>query len=224
MHLELSELLACPDCGPRHGVVVSVDRMEDRRVLEGFLSCPTCEARFPIHGGVIDFGPRGDRTSDREGGGRSSGSGPAPLPSAPGPDDGLRVAALLDLTEGGGFVLLGRGLSGVAAGVARMATGVELVTLADAPEPAATPEPAAAGRISPARGVSEASLPLRDLRLRGAVLLGGHAEELAEATRAVRPGGRVVVLRPSAGMAEAAAGLPLDVVAAEESAIVAVRR
>lgn len=205
MRLELSELLACPRCGPPRGVVVSVDRMERRRVLEGFLSCPECEARFPIRGGVIEFGPGADPAP---GAGRDEQDS----------EDALRLAALLDLGEGGGFVLLGRGLSGVAPAVAELAPGVELVSLVDAPSAEA------AARVNRARGVSEASLPLRDGRLRGAALVGGGGGALAEAARAVRPGGRVVVLRPAAGIASAASGLPLDVLASEPAAIVAARR
>jgi uncharacterized protein YbaR (Trm112 family) len=226
MHLELSELLACPSCGPRHGVVVSVDRIERRRVLEGFLSCPTCESRFPIRGGVIDFGtesvPEGeaaaetsatrsaaaDRAAVGAGGGGGAGS-----------DDALRLAALLDLRERGGFVLLGQGLSGAAAGTAELAPGVELLALVDAREAVVS-----APRVSSAVGVSEACLPLRDLGLRGAALRGGGTEALAEATRTVRPGGRVIVLRPTSETLEATADLPLEVVAAEEAAIVALRR
>ncbi|MDP2528187.1 MAG: Trm112 family protein [Candidatus Palauibacterales bacterium] len=226
MHLELSELLACPSCGPRHGVVVSVDRIERRRVLEGFLSCPTCESRFPIRGGVIEFGtesgPEGEPAADasatrtavagRAAGGAGGGDGP-------GSDDALRLAALLDLREGGGFVLLGRGLYGAAAGTAELAPGVELLALVGVREAVVR-----APRVSSAAGVSETSLPLRDLQLRGAALRGGGAAALVEATRTVRPGGRVIVLRPTSETLEATADLPLEVVVAEEAAIVALRR
>ena len=212
MHLDLSELLACPSCGPRHGVVVSVDRIERRRVLEGFLSCPTCESRFPIRGGVIEFG----KESGPE---REPAAGEAGAGDEPGSDDALRLAALLDLREGGGFVLLGGGLYGAAAGTAELAPGVQLLALVGVREAVVC-----APRVSSAAGVSEVCLPLRDLRLRGAALRGGGAVALAEAIRTVRPGGRVVVLRPTPETLEATADLPLEVVVAEEAAIVALRR
>lgn len=201
-------------------------------MLEGFLSCPRCEARFPVRRGVIDFGlPEAESALWRDAGGSDEDrGGPARAPGGPGgrqagsplesgPDDAVALAALLDLGEGGGFVLLGRGLAGTAARVAELAAGVELVVLADSPA-----EASARPRVTPVAGASGEALPLYDGRLRGAALLGGTAAALRESARAVRHGGRVVVLRPAPAVVEEAAGLALEVLAAEEAALVASRR
>lgn len=218
MHLEVSELLACPRCGPGQALVVSVDRIEARRVLEGRLACPGCHARYPIRGGTVAFGGDADRPA-AEADGASRGEAVAgPDPRGPGPDDAVRVAALLELGEGGGAVLLGSGLEAAAARVAGLAAGVEVLSLAAAGEGAAVGE----SGVTRLLGVCEEALPLHGGRLRGAALLGGSPAALREAARAVRPGGRVAVLRPAVHV-EVLEGLPLRVLAAEASALVAER-
>lgn len=204
MHLDLSELLACPHCGPGRSMVVSVDRIESRRVLRGRLACPECEARYAIEGGRVDFGqviPARDETAPG---------------GAAGPEAATRVAALLDLREGGGVVLLGLGLEEAAARVSGLAPEVEVIALSRDPA-GKTPE-----RVTLFLGIREVTLPLRSGGLRGAALLEGSAGAVAEAARVVRPGGRLAVLRPQVD-ASALQGLPLRVLAAAESALVAER-
>ena len=48
MLLELSEVLACPRCGPPQVMVAVVHESVGHRVTRGFLGCPTCDSRFPI--------------------------------------------------------------------------------------------------------------------------------------------------------------------------------
>jgi len=237
VHLELSELLACPRCGPGQGLVVSVDRIEDRRVREGLLACPGCDARYSIGEGGIDFGAAADggpgagvadtrdgpasgesgTRSGPEGRGDHTRAGPREVGApAPDPEDAVRVAALLGLQEGGGAILLGAGLGRAAPRVAELAGGVEVLALYGAPDGAAAP------RVTRLLGVRAGALPLRGGRLRGAALLGGSPDGLAEATRAVRPGGRVAVLRPRPEL-DVPGGLPLRVLAAEAAAVVAER-
>jgi hypothetical protein len=64
--------------------------MVGRHIMEGQLGCPVCEAVYPIAGGAVLFAPA-----------------PAPAPrGTTEPDDILRTAALLDLADPGGVVVL----------------------------------------------------------------------------------------------------------------------
>lgn len=257
MFLELTELLVCPACRPAQGLVALVERMEGRRVVEGFLGCAGCEARYPIRSGEVHFGggavPEGaagqaeavrsgreppaveDSGADRPGGAGRGRASPE--------ERALLLAALLGLQEGGGgVVLLGRGLARAAAALARLAAGMEVLALADAArEPAdgslgagASGSDRGAGRTTTLVGVPPDALPLFSGRLRGVALVGGRADdpaadgltegELGEGVRVLATGGRLAVLRPGAWVARRAAELGMEVLAAEERALVAVRR
>jgi hypothetical protein len=62
--------------------VASIDRAEERDVLEGTLGCPVCSAEYRIRDGVVWFG-----------------DAPAAEDEAPSPAEALRLAAALDLTD-----------------------------------------------------------------------------------------------------------------------------
>jgi uncharacterized protein YbaR (Trm112 family) len=96
MHLSLTDILTCPRCGPEFTLVLLADRVEDRRVLDGSLGCANCRERYPVHDGFADLrpppaGPLPD-----------AGAGPRPGPQ----DEAYRLAALMGVTQGPGFVLV----------------------------------------------------------------------------------------------------------------------
>ncbi len=85
MFIPLVDVLRCVR-RPRHEdtwLVASIDRAEDRDIIEGVLGCPSCSAEYPIHEGVVHFESRVAR---------------APY-KAPSEEDALRLAAALDLVE-----------------------------------------------------------------------------------------------------------------------------
>ena len=59
MLLELSEILACPACGPPQVMVAVVHESAGHRVTHGFLGCPACDSRFPIEEGTVHLVPQG---------------------------------------------------------------------------------------------------------------------------------------------------------------------
>jgi uncharacterized protein YbaR (Trm112 family) len=81
--LPLIDRLRCLNGHEDTWLVASIDRAEERDVLEGTLGCPVCSAEYRIRDGVVLFG---DVASPPDG--------------TPSSADALRLAAALDLTDG----------------------------------------------------------------------------------------------------------------------------
>jgi uncharacterized protein YbaR (Trm112 family) len=82
----LVDILRCVNVHDETWLVASIDRADDRDIVEGMLGCPICMAEFPIRDGVAYFAYFAD---DR----------PSIDRRRAGEDDALRLAAALDLTE-----------------------------------------------------------------------------------------------------------------------------
>ena len=221
MFLELSEAFVCPECRPAQGLVVLVDRIDGRRVIEGRLGCPECDLRVPIEEETVRFDRLGDPaagrpapgSADEPAGSRTGGALPAVLAEA-GPGEGAtRLAGLLGAESTAGYLLTGPGLAPLAPRLAGLAPDAEVLALA------AGPRDAAAG-VSWARGAATEALPLFTGRLAGAAVLGADARGAEEAIRVVRAGGRVVLLDPVADVEGAIAELPARLLAREEGVVV----
>ena len=212
MLLDLSESLACPKCGPPQGLIVLVERMDDRRVLAGRLDCPTCEARFALRDGVVSFGSAPD--PDRS------------IPPAD-PEDAVTAAALLGIRHGRGLIVVGPGLGAAALQISSLCGGCEVVWLEPRGLPSETvrasdrASTSEQGAVTPLFGGPDSLIPLLPGKAIGVVLEGGETELLAEAARVLLPGGRVAVLRPAT---EAVSGLDsqrFEILAADSRAFVA---
>jgi uncharacterized protein YbaR (Trm112 family) len=93
MFIELIDALRCPNQHEESWLVLAASRMEHRYVVTGTLGCPVCLSEFPIENGVADF--------------RLAGGSVPPRPDVViGPDDAMRLAALLDLADATGFAVL----------------------------------------------------------------------------------------------------------------------
>jgi uncharacterized protein YbaR (Trm112 family) len=172
----VTDLLACPRCGPEFGVVALADRMEERRVIAGRLGCANCREAYPIRDGIADLRPPG--SSDPEAEGRA--------PSDP--ESAVRLAALMGLADFAGMALVAGPGAGHAAAIATLVPEVEVIAVDTHP----------GGEM--ARGVTRlvapaGRLPLRGGLLRAAALTGGagDAPTLHEGLRVLAPGGRLVV-------------------------------
>jgi uncharacterized protein YbaR (Trm112 family) len=80
--LPLIDRLRCLNGHEDTWLVASIDRVEDRDVIEGALGCPVCGAEYRIHEGVATFGNT-ERATEQ----------------TPSPAEALRLAAALDLTD-----------------------------------------------------------------------------------------------------------------------------
>ncbi len=215
MLLELSEVLACPVCGPPQVMVAVVHESVGHRVTRGFLGCPACDARFSIEAGVVDL--------TREDGGRGVSGSPGADLAVPGPtsdEAAVLVGAVLDLAQGSGHVLLGPGLSGIAGAVGALAERWEVVSLVGAPPPEASGSDRISRLIVPEAG----PLPLLRARIGAAAVAGDpDADRLREVAAALVPLARLAVVAPGTGVVGAMQEAGLEVIAADERVAVGSR-
>ena len=172
MHSEIVDTLRCLGAHEDSWLVAAADVTEERQIMRGLLGCPVCHARYPIERGVADFTGGAARR-------------PAPVDDAPssGDEDAVKLAAMLDLTDARGYVLLvGRW--------ARLAHPLRelvpvMVLVANAP-----PDLRMGDGVS---GITVGDrIPLAAGSARGVALDAASAPLADPALAAVRAGGRVV--------------------------------
>jgi hypothetical protein len=112
MHIELTEMLRCPQGHREEFLVLSTGEMSGRMVLSGLLGCPVCHQEYEMVNGVVVFGATSTAPVS---------AAEARRPPAP---DAPTLQALLDLGGPGGIVVLlgdaarqAEGLAGVMAGI-----------------------------------------------------------------------------------------------------------
>ena len=96
MHIELTEMLRCPEPHREEMLVLSTGEVKDRMVRSGLVGCPICRKEYPIVRGVVNFRRLKERPANE------SYTPPSPLPSA----DAGNLQALLELSGPGGYVVL----------------------------------------------------------------------------------------------------------------------
>jgi uncharacterized protein YbaR (Trm112 family) len=209
MHILLTDHLTCPRCGPEFGLILLAERMENRRVLEGWLGCANCREKYPIVDGFADLRTGLVEALPGEGGS---------APEEGGREEAFRLAALLGVTEGPGFVLVVGEAARLAPGIAAVVEGIEVVAVD--PSLAGWPEVPGVSRLA-----TGAQLPFFSGTMRAVALTGERAEGLLEeGARVVSRLGRLVVQGAGAGVAERLARVGLEPLVAEGETVVAVRR
>ena len=192
MHSELVDTLRCLSVHEESWLVAAADETEGRHIMRGLLGCPVCHARYPIAHGIADFG----------GGARV----PVALDdedASSGEDAAIRLAAMLDLTDSSGYVILVGSWTRLGAALREV---VPVMVLAVNPHPDAEIGDGVSG-VTTLDRIPVAASSARAIAYDAPGPAGEQPLELAAALGAVRPGGRVV--------AAAAVGVP------EEVAIVA---
>lgn len=180
MHLLLTDLLVCSRCGPGFGLILLADRIDNRRVLDGYLGCPNCREQYPVLGGFADL--RAPPWAPLEG------EEPPPGPGGPDPGQTARIAALLGVAAGPGTLLLAGQAAEYGGALSDLVQGVEIVTLGA--HLRSQPEEERVSRMAAGPG-----LPFFTGTLRAVALGGPEAAALvAEAARAVARLGRVVLM------------------------------
>ncbi len=180
MHIELTEMLRCPEPHPEDTLVLSTGEMKGRMVRAGLVGCPVCRKEYPIVNGIVDF----------TGGGKGEGgSGPTRPPSLfPRPEPSV-LQALLELSGPGGFVVLVGEATRHAVGLAGLMGGIHFIGVN---------APAGVAEL-PVLSLLRAGgkIPLRSSIARGVVVGADVAGPpwLVEAHRVLLRGRRLVVER-----------------------------
>jgi uncharacterized protein YbaR (Trm112 family) len=102
MHIELTEMLRCPEPHREEMLVLSTGEVKDRMVRLGLLGCPVCHKEYQISRGIVNFRRSTERVAKESSGPRPAYVPPSPLPSA----DASNLRALLELSGPGGYVIL----------------------------------------------------------------------------------------------------------------------
>jgi uncharacterized protein YbaR (Trm112 family) len=182
LHIELTEMLRCPEPHRQELLVLSTGEMSGRMVMRGVVGCPVCQREFEILDGIVDFTE--PVTAQRRG--RAVRRTPAP-PTPPPPVDPTALQALLDLGGPGGIVVLIGTAARHAEILAAAMGGVHFVGINAPPDV----EPLPVLSLLQA----EATVPLRDAMARG-VVVGGELARTAwvpEGARTLLRGRRLVV-------------------------------
>src|SRR5690348_761163 len=170
MHIELTEMLRCPEKHQEEFLVLSTVEMSGRMVAKGLLGCPVCHKEYEIVQGVVEFG------------GISTHHAP-PFSTA----DPLTVQAVIDLSGPGGYVVLVGSAVRYAVGLASLMGGIHFVGINPPLDAEELP-------ILPLLR-SQDTIPLRSAIARGVVAGAEVATSrwLAEAKRILLKGRRLVV-------------------------------
>ena len=167
MFIELVDALRCPHQHEESWLVVATSLTEHRHVVGGTLGCPVCKAEFPVRGGVVDF--------------RAAHAPPSPSAIELRDDDGMRLAALLDLSDATGFAVLVGGWGAKANALTEL---VETPLLLVDPPEATTGSPG----ISVIR--TDVGIPIASSAARGTAV--DDPARVAEAARITRVKGRLL--------------------------------
>jgi uncharacterized protein YbaR (Trm112 family) len=184
VHIELTEMLRCPEPHREEMLVLSTGEVRDRMVRSGLIGCPVCHREYPISRGIVNF-----RRSKERGANESSGPRPAHPPPSPLPiPDPEKLQALLELSGPGGYVVLVGAATRQAARLSALMDGIHFVGI----------NPPADLEEQPMLSLLYASekIPLRSAIARGVVVGADLATSpwLVEAHRVLLRGRRFVVV------------------------------
>ncbi|HWE43743.1 MAG TPA: hypothetical protein VG432_14650 [Gemmatimonadaceae bacterium] len=177
MHSELVDTLRCLSVHEESWLVAAADETDGRHIMRGLLGCPVCHARYPIAHGIADFsgGVRVPVALDDEG-------------ARPAEDAAMRLAAMLDLTDSSGYVILVGSWARLGAALREV---VPVMVLAVNPHPDAGIGDGVSG-VTTLDRIPVAASSARAIAFDAAGRLDEQPLDLAAALGAVRPGGRVV--------------------------------
>lgn len=238
MHILLTDLLACPRCGPGFGLVLLADRLSERRVVRGRVGCANCRETYAIENGVLRFtaaaagaaraGPAGAVRPGTAGTADAAPAGAVRAGTAdavPAGHSAERVAALLGLAGVAGFVLLAGDATGCADELGTLIPESEIIALDRTPGPGwPTGGGPAAEPPTMSMVLAGDRLPFATGCITGAALLGSYAEPwVEEAARTLAATRRLFIDPASDHTEQRVRATGMRVLAREGSALLAIR-
>jgi uncharacterized protein YbaR (Trm112 family) len=124
VHIELTEMLRCPEPHREEMLVLSTGEVKHRMVRSGLVGCPVCHKEYPISRGIVNFRRSHERVS------KEAYTPPSPLPSA----DAAKLQALLELSGPGGYVVLVGAATRQAARLVSLMEGIHFVGINPPPD------------------------------------------------------------------------------------------
>ena len=178
MHIELTEMLRCPESHREDVLVLSTGEMLGRMVRFGIVGCPVCRKEFLIKDGVVDF------TGSAADPGPAARGEASPIP----PPASVDLQALLELSGPGGFVVLLGDATRHTVGLSNLMAGIHFIGIN---APADVEELPVLSLLR-----TKTVIPLRQSIARGVVVGRDLATSpwLVEAHRVLLRGRRVVAL------------------------------
>ena len=176
MFIELVDSLRCLEPHEATWLVAAASRMEGRHLIEGVLGCPVCRREYAVRDGTGWFSPRQPDAADQ---------GLTTLVADSDPAHLTRTAALLDLSQPGGIVVLGGSWAAHADAVAELGVAHVVVLNTRASE-------SSVQEVSSI--VVDDRLPFGTTALRGVAVDRGQASPglLSSAASSLRSRGRLV--------------------------------
>jgi uncharacterized protein YbaR (Trm112 family) len=184
MHIELTEMLRCPEPHREEMLVLSTGEVRDRMVRSGLIGCPVCHKEYPIARGIVNFRRNKERVfNESSSGPRPAYQPPSPLPIA----DAERLQALLELSGPGGYVVLVGAATRQAQRLSALMDGIHFVGV--------NPPPDLEEQHALSLLYASEKIPLRTAMARGVVVGADLATSpwLVEAHRVLLRGRRFVV-------------------------------
>jgi len=180
MHIELTEMLRCPEQHREDVMVLSTGEMLGRMVRFGIVGCSVCRKEYLITNGLVDFTGAGKGDEGRAA--KKPTPPPSPVPGA------VDLQALLELSGPGGFVVLVGDATRHAVGLANLMAGIHFIGINAPPDVEELP------MLSLLR--TSSVIPLRQSIARGVVVGSDLATSpwLVEAHRVLLRGRRFVTL------------------------------
>jgi uncharacterized protein YbaR (Trm112 family) len=176
MFIELVDSLRCLEPHDETWLVAAASRMEGRHLIEGVLGCPVCRREYAVRDGTGWFSTRQPDAADQ---------GLTTLVTDSDPAHLTRTAALLDLSQPGGIVVLGGSWAAHADAVAELGVAHVVVLNTRASE-------SSVQEVSSI--VVDDRLPFGSTALRGVAVDRGQASPalLSSSASSLRSRGRLV--------------------------------